>query len=113
METPLGTSVARVELIDFRCYESIHLDLPSGVTVISGDNGEGKTSILEAVVWCALGRSFRGVPDAALVRAGQEEAVVRTFISAPERSRKIEVGVRRTGRTKILLDGKSGSRRRD
>ena len=96
METPPGTSVARVELVDFRCYESIHLDLPSGVTVISGDNGEGKTSILEAVVWCALGRSFRGVPDAALVRAGQEEAVVRTFVSAPERSRKIEVGLRRS-----------------
>lgn len=113
METSLGASVARVELIDFRCYESIHLDLPSGVTVISGDNGEGKTSILEAVVWCALGRSFRGVPDAALVRAGQEEAVVRTFISAPERSRKIEVGLRRTGRNKILLDGKSVSRLRD
>ncbi len=113
MESPPGPSVARVELVDFRCYQSIHLDLPSGVTVISGDNGEGKTSILEAIVWCALGRSFRGVPDAALVRAGQEEAVVRTFISSPERSRKIEVGLRRTGRNKILLDGKAVPRLRD
>ena len=44
------------------------LDSARGVTVIVGANGEGKTSLLEAVGWVASARSFRGVPDAALVR---------------------------------------------
>ena len=42
-----------------------------------GANGQGKTSLLEAVAWVASARSFRGVPDAALVRTGARAAIVR------------------------------------
>ncbi len=108
-----GIHVARIELTDFRCYSTAQLDFPLGVTVIAGDNGQGKTSILEAVAWCALGRSFRGVPDAALVKSGQTEAIIRTFLTAPTRTRKIEVGLRRVGRNQMLLDGNSITRLRD
>ena len=41
--------------------------LAPGLTVLGGDNGQGKTSVLEAVGWVARARSFRGVADA---RAG-------------------------------------------
>lgn len=108
-----GIHVARIELTDFRCYSTTQLDFPLGVTVITGDNGQGKTSILESVAWGALGRSFRGVPDAALVKSGQTEAIIRTFLTAPTRTRKIEVGLRRVGRNQMLLDGNSITRLRD
>ena len=72
--------LAALWLTDFRAYHSAELHFPPGVTVISGANAQGKTSLLEAVGWAATGKSFRGVPDSALVRAGHDTA---TNIDAP------------------------------
>ena len=66
--------LAGLWLTDFRCYEEATLRFPPGVTVICGANAQGKTSLLEAVGWAATGKSFRGVPDSALVRSGHETA---------------------------------------
>jgi DNA replication and repair protein RecF len=106
--------VTLVELTDFRCYETVRLELPTGITVVLGDNGQGKTSLLEAVAWAALGRSFRGVPDAALVRDAREQAIVRIAIEdATGRPRRVEAELRAVGRNRVLLDGHPLTRTRD
>ena len=106
--------VSRLELVDFRGYEAVQLPLPAGVTVIAGDNGQGKTSLLEAVAWAAMGKSFRGVPDAALVRDGAEQAIVRVEIGGDgERARRVEAELRTVGRNRVLLDGRPLGRTRD
>ncbi|MCZ7535597.1 MAG: AAA family ATPase [Acidimicrobiia bacterium] len=65
VEVPVSPDAARVErlfLADFRCFSEIDLELPAGVTVFTGANGEGKTSLLEAVGWASRAKSFRGSP---------------------------------------------------
>ncbi|MEX0665565.1 MAG: DNA replication/repair protein RecF [Acidimicrobiia bacterium] len=107
--------VAALSLLDFRCYEAAELDLPAGVTAVVGGNGAGKTSLLEAVGWAALGKSFRGVADAALVRAGTEQAVLRVQVTSDdgERKRSVEAEVRAVGRNRILVDHHPSTRTRD
>ena len=75
--------VTHLALTDFRCYSSVDLILPPGVTVVSGANGQGKTSLLEALGWAATARSFRGVPDAALVRSVTDVAYLRDKLDRP------------------------------
>ena len=77
--------LSRLWLADFRCYDAVDVALDEGCTVITGANGQGKTSLLEAVAWVATGRSFRGVPDAALVASGHDEAIVRAEIVDDDR----------------------------
>ena len=62
-----ATSVGHLWLTDFRCLRDIDVELASGLTVLQGANGQGKTSLLEAIGWIARARSFRGVTDAMLV----------------------------------------------
>src|SRR5918996_80417 len=69
--------LAHLWLTDFRCYGAAELEIGPGMTVLSGGNASGKTSILEAVGWLARMSSFRGAPDVALVRTGVERAFVR------------------------------------
>jgi DNA replication and repair protein RecF len=85
------------------------------VTVVVGDNGEGKTSLLEAVGWGSLGRSFRGVPDAALVRTGCEQAILRLAVETGEGDHRqtIEAELRATGRNRVLLNRNNLARTRD
>jgi DNA replication and repair protein RecF len=64
-------------LADFRSYESAELALAPGLTAVLGDNGQGKSNLLEAVAWLATLESFRGAPTEALVRAGAAQAILR------------------------------------
>jgi len=105
--------LVRLWLTDFRCYEVLELELPPGCTVITGANGQGKTSLLEAVEWIATGRSFRGVPDGALTRAGTDAAIVRAEVERAGGQIRVEAEIRATGRNRILVNGQPLARRRD
>lgn len=100
-------------LTDFRCYEQVELALGAGCTVITGRNGQGKTSLLEAVAWLATGRSLRGVPDRALVRAGCDDAVVRAEVELTDRQVLIEAMIRSVGRNRVQVNKQAVTRRRD
>jgi DNA replication and repair protein RecF len=83
------------------------------VTVVSGANGEGKTSLLEALGWAATTRSFRGVPDAALVRSGAEAAYLRVTVHEPEREQLMEAEIRAAGRNRVRVNRHPLARARD
>ena len=71
--------VRRVELTDFRSYERVAVDLDPGVAVLVGQNGMGKTNLVEALGYVATLDSHRVATDAPLVRAGATSAVIRCF----------------------------------
>jgi DNA replication and repair protein RecF len=107
------TYVSELWLTDFRCYDHAELRFSPGVTVITGANAQGKTSLLEAVAWAAGGRSFRGVPDAALVRVGAERAILRTTVRDGGRERLLEAELNARGRNRVRLDHQTVARTRD
>ncbi len=112
----MSADAARVErlvLADFRCFGAVDLELPAGLTVFTGANGEGKTSLLEAVGWASRARSFRGVPDRALVRAGCAKAVLRAEVTEGERHQTLEAEINATGRNRVLLNRNPLGRTRD
>ena len=102
-----------LELRDFRRYEHVELTVGPGVTVFEGANGAGKTTLLEAVAWVALGRSFRGVGDAALVRDGCEQAIVRAAVEDAGRRQTLDAELRVVGRNRVLVNGHPLARTRD
>ena len=98
--------VERLELVDFRSYRSAELDLTQGVTVLVGPNGRGKTNIVEALHRVAVGASHRIAGDAALVREGATDAVVRTALRTDDdRRRSVDVQIG-SGRTRAQVDGR-------
>ena len=81
-----------LRLHDFRSYHQVLLTPPRGVTVFVGENGTGKTNLLEAVHLCCLGRSHRTGNDREMIRSGQETCAVQLRV---QRSDGVdEVGVR-------------------
>jgi DNA replication and repair protein RecF len=48
-----------IDIENFRCIRSAHLELDPQATGVVGENGSGKTSLLEAIYFLAHGRSFR------------------------------------------------------
>lgn len=67
-------------LQDFRCFENLELFFSDGLNWIHGDNGSGKTSILEAIYWCGRARSFRTSRSNTLIAKQKKEALIRLTI---------------------------------
>jgi len=99
-----------LSLIGFRSYANLEWRPDPGVNVLTGPNGAGKTNVLEAIAYLSALRSFRSVPETALIGDDAEAAVVRSGIAGSERRRLIEIEIRREGRRRVQLD-KSALRR--
>jgi DNA replication and repair protein RecF len=102
-----------LQLTDFRCFWEVELQFAPGLTVLRGDNGQGKTSLLEAVGWIARARSFRGVADALLVRAGAAQAILRAEVRNGTRDQLFEAEVRTAGRNRLRCNKQPVARVRD
>ncbi len=61
----------KLRLRNFRNYASLDLDLFPGKNVLLGDNGQGKTNIVEAVYLCGTGKSYRTPRDTELIKWGE------------------------------------------
>ncbi|MEM9035293.1 MAG: DNA replication/repair protein RecF [Actinomycetota bacterium] len=104
--------VARLWLTEVRNHEATDVELPDGLVVVTGDNGQGKTNLLESVGLCATLSSFRGAPTEALVRAGAERGVVRCEVVEQTRRSLIEIELG-PGRTRAQLNRQPLRRTRD
>ena len=62
--------LCELSLSGFRNYEQLHFTAEPGVNLIVGDNAQGKTNLLEAIVYLGSGKSFRTQKSAELVRFG-------------------------------------------
>jgi DNA replication and repair protein RecF len=51
--------LTRIEADRLRNLKAVALDLPAGLTLVTGKNGQGKSGLLEAIYLLATGRSFR------------------------------------------------------
>ena len=97
--------VLGVELKNFRCHEDFVLDCPQSTTMIVGENGSGKTSILEAIYLALRGKSFKGV-DREILRRGAD--FYRAEISLSDAQ---SVVIRFDGQKKSFeIDGKKSLR---
>jgi DNA replication and repair protein RecF len=106
--------VNRLWLTDFRNYESAELTPdPTGLTVIVGSNGEGKTNLLEGIGYLATLASFRGAPGDALVRQGAARAIVRAEGERDGREVLIEAEINSSGRDRVQVNRQPLKRTRD
>ncbi|MEH1055091.1 DNA replication/repair protein RecF [Micromonospora sp. CPCC 206171] len=85
--------VRRLELVDFRSYEQVGVDLEPGPNVLIGANGVGKTNLVEALGYVATLDSHRVATDAPLVRMGAAAAVIRCAVVHEGRELLVELEI--------------------
>ena len=93
--------ITRIELLNFRNYEKIVFDDLAELNIIIGDNGVGKTSILEAIYFCSIAKSFKSNNDLVLINKDHNRAKVKVSIFN-NNTKKLEVDLSEFGKiTKI------------
>jgi DNA replication and repair protein RecF len=101
----------RLDVRDFRNLVHVELTAPAEGIAVVGDNGQGKTNLLEAVYYLHLLRSARGARDVDVVRFGSAGFHIR---ATTESNHTIAVGFERAGRRKrATIDGATPARLSD
>lgn len=96
--------VRHLALTDFRNYESLELELHPGHNLFVGSNGQGKTNLVEALGYLSTLGSHRVSTDAAMIRQGQDAAIVRARLVHAEREILAEVQLNRTGANRAQIN---------
>ena len=100
--------IEKLTLRNFRNYEDTVLTPHEGVNLFFGANGSGKTNLLEAIHYCALGKSHRITGDQSVVRIGESFAVCSVSVCTGGVRREITVRLvpNEVNKKVILLDQK-------
>jgi DNA replication and repair protein RecF len=99
-------------ITDFRNIVGLTIEPdPEGTTVITGLNGTGKTSVLEAVSYLATLQSFRGSPREAMVRRGAEQSILRAETLVEGRTLTIEAELSASGKSRTMVNRQAVRRR--
>ncbi|MBN1517479.1 DNA replication/repair protein RecF [Candidatus Sumerlaeota bacterium] len=98
-----------ISIRNFRNLESLELEFSSGLNVIHGLNGQGKTNLLEAMFYLVTGRSFRTHQDGAVLPLGAAADAVAAIEGLVIRENggrnRLRVAISRQGK-RILIDEK-------
>jgi DNA replication and repair protein RecF len=98
-------SIATLSLRDFRNFERLQLELPEAGVAIVGENGQGKTNLLEGAYYLSLLRSVRGARDSDVVRFDAPGFFVEGTMRVPD-ERTLAIGFEKSGKRKrVRRDG--------
>ena len=97
--------VSQIEFYQFRNLENQLLAPGRGTTLIYGDNGQGKTNIIEAIWLFSCGKSFRAAADREMIRFGCDTARLKMRASDPVRDVGFEAVLHRERRKELFVSG--------
>jgi DNA replication and repair protein RecF len=105
--------VRHLTLASFRSYVSAELALTPGVTTLVGENGQGKTNLVEAIGYVSSLASHRVATDAPLVRFGADQAIIRCAVVRSGREQLVELEVNPGRANRARLGRAAQTRPRD
>ena len=99
-----------LSLSNFKNIASAALDFSPKINCLLGNNGMGKSNLLDAIHYLSFAKSFGRVPDAMLIRRGEDFAIVNGRYLRHGAEEDINVGLRRGARKSFRRGGKEYKR---
>mgnify|MGYP000008431737 FL=1 len=85
--------ISNLSLTTFRSYKNLELELTPGISIFIGRNGEGKTNIIESILYLSFLSSHRVSSDQPLVQLGSPSAYIRAKTQLPDREVLVELEI--------------------
>ena len=91
-------------LRNFRNYDALNVTFAPDCNVIVGENAQGKTNLLEAIVYLSSARSPRARAEKELISFGKSECSIKANAFARNRDFLLEIALAAGKRRKILIN---------
>ena len=96
--------VKYLNLVNFRNYNNLSLQLCNGTNLFIGDNAQGKTNILEALYYSSIGKSHRTNKDKELINWACQDGYISAYVAKKRLDKKIDIKIFKDGRKAININ---------
>ncbi|WGD37346.1 DNA replication/repair protein RecF [Lysinibacter sp. HNR] len=96
--------VTHLSVTDYRNYVTGNLTLEVGPNLLLGRNGQGKTNLIEAIGYFSTLSSHRVSGDQALIRKGQDAAIMRMRVAHEKREVLLELQINRSAANRAQIN---------
>lgn len=103
---PSALSLTSLTLTNFKNIAQTTLEFSPKVNCLVGNNGMGKSNLLDAIHYMSFCRSFTGVGDALLINRGQDFAMARALYRRRDTDEELTLGLARGRRRSLRRGGK-------
>jgi DNA replication and repair protein RecF len=97
--------VGSVQLHNFRNYEQLTANLTPGLNLIYGENGRGKTNLVEGIYFLGSFESHRIAANSNLIRSGESSATISVTAHANQRTLVLASEINRSASNRYYLNG--------
>ncbi len=87
--------VKNLKLNNFRNYDNLSIDFDKGINILYGDNGQGKTNILEAIYVCGTTKSHKGSKEKDIIKIDKEESHIKLLLDRRNIEHTIDMHLKR------------------
>lgn len=94
----------KLRLVNFRNYRDVVISFSPRVNVFVGENGQGKTNLLEAMYLISQGDSFRYGDNSNLINTSNQEALIQALITHNDLHYKLKLGLTKSRKVLTLND---------
>lgn len=105
--------IKHLSLAHFRNYDTCDIELQKGVNLLVGQNGQGKTNLVEAIRYLSTLSSHRVAGYLPMIQQDQQQAVIRAMATHEERDVLIELELNRDAPNKARISKSPAPRVRD
>ncbi|MFM2277518.1 MAG: hypothetical protein RIT12_914 [Actinomycetota bacterium] len=105
--------VKHLTLSNFRNYSTVELPLATGINLLVGKNGQGKTNLAEAIFYAATLGSHRVSGYLPLIKQGESKAIIRLLARFEDRENLLELELNTEGANRARINNYDASRVRD
>lgn len=100
-----------IALTNFKNIAAAQLEFSPKINCLLGDNGMGKSNLLDAIYYLSFTRSFNRVPDSMLIRTGEEFTILKgQYLLHDDQVEEITASLRRGARKSLRRGGKEYQR---
>jgi len=110
---PLKMQLKTLSIVNFKNYEEARLELHEGTNVFVGNNGEGKTNLLDAIYYLSFCKSFFNPIDSQNIRHGLDFFVVQGEFEKLEKKEAVYCGIKRNQKKQFKRNKKEYPRLAD
>jgi DNA replication and repair protein RecF len=97
--------VGSLQLHNFRNFEQLTANLTQGLNLIYGENGRGKTNLVEGIFFLGSFESHRIAANSNLIRAGQNSATISVTANSNKRALVLASEINRSSANRYFLNG--------
>ena len=96
--------IKNLNLQNYRNYDSLSVNFYPGCNIIYGENGQGKTNILESIYMCGFGKSHKSSKEREIIKNGCEEAHIKAEFESEYNSHRVDIHLRKNKSKGMALD---------